>query len=136
VSLVSASIVQSQNFTFEATDQLFPVNVTYEQLVLRNGSFTDQTGHVQDSGRVELEFDTEDTIALFAFYERLSRHKALHFTSNKSESIFDDGAYIVDHFSSRGAQTVADFWEEYILDSDVEHLLQVAGEYGTLTPPW
>ncbi|UPK95992.1 hypothetical protein LCI18_006927 [Fusarium solani-melongenae] len=130
VSLVSASIVSSRNISFEAMDQLSPINATYEQMVLRSGSFIDHTSKVRQSGHVSLEFDTDDKVALFAFYERLSQHKALLFPSNKSVSIFDDGAYVVDHFSARGAQTVTDFWEEYILDSNIEQLLRSVGDYG------
>ncbi|KAM0277086.1 hypothetical protein ACHAQH_006094 [Verticillium albo-atrum] len=129
VSLVSASVVSTRNLSFEAMDQLSPVTVTYEQLILRDGSFVDHTSQVLDTGHVDLDFDPRSNISLFAFYEKHSHRKALEFPSNGSASIFDHGAYIVDHFSARGAQTVTDFWEEHILDSDTEDLLRTSGQY-------
>lgn len=45
--------------------------------------------------------------------------------------LFDNGSYVVDHFSARGgAQTVTDFWEKFILVNGTKELLQEVGNYG------
>ncbi|WP_168798220.1 glycosyl hydrolase, partial [Nocardioides sp.] len=38
-------------------------------------------------------------------------------------------AYVVDHFSARGAQAVTDLWEDRILDGEMRALLRAAGGY-------
>ncbi|KRC52998.1 MULTISPECIES: glycosyl hydrolase [unclassified Nocardioides] len=38
-------------------------------------------------------------------------------------------AYVVDHFSSRGAQKVIDLWQDRILDGELRALLRAAGGY-------
>lgn len=45
-------------------------------------------------------------------------------------SIFRNGSYAVDHFSSRGAEAIARFWEKHILTNGVDELLKKAGGYG------
>lgn len=67
---------------------------------------------------------------LFFFYQKLSHNQNVHFSSNTTGSIWDNGSYVVDHFSALGAQKVQDFWEHYILVDNVKELLKETGNYG------
>jgi len=67
---------------------------------------------------------------LFAFYQKLSGNKNLRFTTNLTDSIFDEGSYVVDHFDAKGAETVINFWEEHILVDGIRERLQRVGHYG------
>lgn len=98
--------------------------------MLRNASLTDHTDKVRHDGIVELRFDTKSTRHLFAYYQYQDLAKNLDIETNTTESIFDNGSYIVDHFSTRGAQTTIDFWEKHILnDSETRQLLSEVGKY-------
>ncbi|KAJ0382930.1 hypothetical protein COL922a_011526 [Colletotrichum nupharicola] len=48
-----------------------------------------------------------------------------------TEAIWDNGSYVVDHFSSKGADVVRDFWEQYIFVDNVKELLTETGNYDT-----
>ena len=41
-----------------------------------------------------------------------------------------NGSFIVDHFSSRGAKVMTDFWEKYLLIDGTKENLQKVGNYG------
>ena len=102
------------------------------QFVLKTDSLVDQTDKVQSDGTVTLHFDTAGgaQYRLFAYYQYRDLVKNLDIESNTTGTIFDNGSYTVDHYSSRGAQTVIDFWENHILnDTDVKELLKDVGKY-------
>ena len=42
----------------------------------------------------------------------------------------ENGSWVVDHYSSTGAQLVIDFWEEYLLDNNTRSLIEEVGNYG------
>lgn len=44
-------------------------------------------------------------------------------------SFVQNGSVVVDHFSSKGAQVVIDFWEEYLLQGDSRELIKEVGNY-------
>ena len=80
-----------------------------------------------------MHFDTagDAQYRLFAYYQYQDLVKSLEIESNTTGTMFDNGSYTVDHYSSRGAQTVIDFWENHILnDTDVKELLTDVGKYG------
>lgn len=67
---------------------------------------------------------------LFAYYQYQDLAKNLDIQTNTTGTIFDNGSYTVDHFSSRGAQTTIDFWEKHILnDTEIKQLLSEVGKY-------
>lgn len=77
-----------------------------------------------------LQFDNKATRHLFAYYQYQDLTKNLDIETNTTGSIFDNGSYVVDHFSVRGAQTTIDFWEKHILDdSETRQLLSEVGKY-------
>lgn len=67
---------------------------------------------------------------LFAYYQYRDLAKNLDIHTNTTGSIFDNGSYTVDHFSSRGAQTTIDFWEKHILNNtEIKQSLSEVGKY-------
>ncbi|KAH8646860.1 hypothetical protein BX600DRAFT_405689, partial [Xylariales sp. PMI_506] len=112
----------------------FGTIANYTQLIVKDGTLTDHTAAVSPtSGTVDLSFpateNTNTTYWVFAFWQYRTLYKNLEFSSNRSETIFDNGSYVVDHFSANGAQTVTKFWEDYILDENMIELLGEAGGY-------
>ncbi|KAJ0119379.1 hypothetical protein J7T55_013618 [Diaporthe amygdali] len=134
VAAVSAIVVSRTNVTYNVTGILGVTKVTYEDLVLQNDSLIDITSMISEKGRLILKaplnlpygHDQE----LFFFYQKLSHNQNVHFASNTTATIWDNGSYVVDHFSAQGARTVQAFWEEYILTDNVKFLLQEVGHYG------
>jgi hypothetical protein len=137
VALTSALVLSEEPCQKTIRRNLLPVNVTWTKYLLSHDSLNDQTIKVSRSGRVRLALPTKEAPAgavgyrLFAFYQKLSGNKSLHFHTEQSESIFDNGSYVVDHHSARGAETMIKFWEEYMLDDEeIAALLRQVGDSG------
>lgn len=132
VALVSASVVSVSNESTPAPSNQFlaaPYD-TYVKYILDASSLKDVTDSVSSDGQVSINGPLSGNVTLFAFYEKRSLHKALIFDNDRSETIFDNGSYVVDHYSARGARTVIGFWEEFLLEDDIEDLLKRVGQYG------
>jgi hypothetical protein len=103
-------------------------------MVLKHDSLAEITANVsQSTGHSSLAFPPSPNDRnrwIFAFYQKLSLHQNVVYTSTQSGSIFDNGSYVVDHYSSEGARTVIRFWEEHILGNGLDALLKKAGNYG------
>ena len=132
LALISAEVVKRiDNSTASSTDR-----VPHIRLVIKESSLTDRTAEVSSSGHVSLTYPTDpdqQTYWLFAFYQRLTHAQNLIYTSNQTDAVIENGAYMVDHFSSRGAETVINFWEKYVLNEKVRSLLAEVGNYGEKT---
>lgn len=130
MSLVSALVVSNETTGGgDAGALLEDFTLSAESLMQQKDSVNKKTG------RVSLKLPRvkgESHYRLFAFYERLSGNRNLHFESPRHETIFDDGSYAVDHFDGRGAKVIARFWKNYILDEEVHQLLSKVGRYGKL----
>lgn len=106
-------------------------NSSYLELTLKNGTLTDWAKNVSSGGSVSLNLPaTHNTYRLFAFYQFLTHEKNLEYSKTPAKTIFDNGSYVVDHFSPRGAQVTTKFWEKYILPGGVKELLMEVGNYG------
>lgn len=118
------------------TGVLGVTTVTYENIVLQNGSLKDITSTISEGGRMSL--DVPEALPngheqeLFFFYQKLSHNQNVQFASNTSATIWDNGSYVVDHFSAQGAKAVQAFWEEHLLTDNVKDLLREVGNYGML----
>lgn len=138
VSVVTAAVVSQKTIRKQVISQLRPVNVTHDQYVLRHDSLVERTAAVSATGEISLTLPVvgaSDSAAvhhyrLFAFYQRLSLHKNLEFNTTKHTTIFDNGSFVVDHFSSAGARVVAKFWDDHILTDSTRELLAKVGNYG------
>ncbi|KAH8589577.1 hypothetical protein B0O99DRAFT_664485 [Bisporella sp. PMI_857] len=132
VALVSALVTSNSTITYEATGLVAATNVTYDQYILASDSLLDQTEQVSGDGTVELFFPQTANgqhYRLFTFCQKLSGNKNLEFSSTVNNSIFDEGSYVVDHFDAKGAETIINFWEEYILSDGVREQLRRVGHY-------
>ncbi|KAH8897161.1 hypothetical protein GQ53DRAFT_887412 [Thozetella sp. PMI_491] len=133
VALIRAEVLSTQNLWYETTSQFTTVNVTYDQYILKDKSLVEYTSSVDlDTGHAFISAGTTEGTSsrIFAFYQRLSLHKNLDFAATDDSSIFDNGSYIVDHYSARGAETITKFWETYILSDSIKSLLSDVGNYG------
>lgn len=132
VSLVSAQVLSSSVIQNPASSTFSTPSTNTTRLVLRIDSLVDQTDKVQSDGTVKLHFKSIGNAhyRLFAFYQYQDLVKNLDIQANTTRTIFDNGSYTVDHYSSRGAQTVIDFWENHILnDTEIKDLLTDVGKY-------
>ncbi|KAI8311732.1 hypothetical protein K4K61_011652 [Colletotrichum sp. SAR11_59] len=127
VSAVSAIVTSRTNVTINTTSIIGTAEIWWEELVLRNGSLNDISSTISPTGELSINLSNSSSNAsdyeLSFFYETLSGHKNLAFASNRTETIWDNGSYVVDHFSSKGAEVVRDFWEQYIFVDNVKELL-------------
>ncbi|KAL4963275.1 uncharacterized protein BDV14DRAFT_191102 [Aspergillus stella-maris] len=135
VAFTSALVQAERNMSETVISFAGSVNHTWTQYTLAHDSLVEHTSKVHSStGHVQLTFPAAKEKAyyrVFAFYERLAHHKNLEFESKHPQDalIFANGSFAVDHHSARGAQTMIDFWEKYMLDVDVLSLIQEAGNY-------
>jgi hypothetical protein len=137
VALVSAEVLSSKNISMNTAGTasfLGTPQTYYIQMTLKDGSLTEWTDKVSSNGHVSLKLaQTESsTHRLFAFYQFLSHNKNLEYSASPSKTIWDNGSYIVDHYSARGAQTTTKFWEEHLLTDEIKELLMSVGNYGKL----
>ncbi|CEJ56712.1 hypothetical protein PMG11_02911 [Penicillium brasilianum] len=133
VALVSAEVLSTKNISLDTSGALSLFGAaqnSYLSLVLKSGTLVDWAKNVSSTGHVSLKFSTGASHRLFAFYQFLSHEKNLEYSSGNAESIWDNGSYVVDHYSAKGAQVVAKFWERYILPDGVKDLLKEVGNYG------
>lgn len=137
VALVSASVISQGNKstsanTIAATARSYD---SYIQFLVDDQSLQDLTAEVSHDGRLAIpqsEVNTTTKTWIFAFYQRRTGTRNLLFANNVTRSIFDNGSYVVDHFSAKGARRVADFWETHILDPETTRLLKLVGQNGTV----
>ncbi|KAL2782982.1 hypothetical protein BJX66DRAFT_330911 [Aspergillus keveii] len=128
LALISAEVL---NRTDNSTSSSI-AGVPHTSLVLKNSSLTDRTAEVSGSGHLSVTYPPSSgqrSYWLFAFYQRLTSSQNLIFLSNHTNAIAENGAYIVDHYSARGAETVIDFWTKYVLTDNVRSLLAEVGNY-------
>lgn len=137
MAAVSAIVVSRTNVSFNVTGVQGVTTVTYEDIVLQNGSLKDITSTISENGSISLDvpesFPDGHEQELFFFYQKLSHNQNVHFESNTTATIWDNGSYVVDHFSAQGAKTVQAFWGNHLLTDKVKDLLRDVGNYGMLT---
>ncbi|GKZ35542.1 hypothetical protein AbraIFM66950_006205 [Aspergillus brasiliensis] len=133
VALVSARVLSQTNVSLPEIDSPFLKSQgSYLSLVLDHKSLTDITHMVSEEGQLSLSFPAgrDDDYRIFAYYQRQTLNKNLQFANNDTSTVWDNGSYVVDHYSARGAQTVIDFWEKHILTDGIKELLMEVGNYG------
>lgn len=134
MSLVSSEVTLIENLTYSASNGLGTFNGSYLQYTLKNETLQDYTHAVDNrTGTLLLSLDSQTNTSshqLFAFYQKLSLNKNLAITRATPQTIFDNGSYIVDHYSASGANVITKFWATYILSNNVSELLREVGNYG------
>ncbi|KAE8323134.1 hypothetical protein BDV39DRAFT_196119 [Aspergillus sergii] len=133
VAVVSAHVLSQTNISLPEIDSPFlTAQSGYLSLVLEHESLTDITDQLSEDGQLSIHFPTYgDGVGnrIFAYYQKRTLNRNLHFTNNATATIWDNGSFAVDHYSSRGAQTVIDFWESHILIDGIKELLMEVGHY-------
>ncbi|KAF2773389.1 hypothetical protein EJ03DRAFT_347900 [Teratosphaeria nubilosa] len=74
---------------------------------------------------------------VFAYYQNQSNYMEqagpwyvnTTVTQSPVESYRENGSWVVDHYSSAGAQLVIDFWEKFLLSDGSRELIQEVGNY-------
>ena len=131
VAAVSAMVLSSTNRTIPPRGGAGPPT-NHTQLVLKHDTLTDHSDQVSgSSGVLNQRFPAGNgSYRLFASYEVRTLAKNLDPQNPSPKNIFDNGSYLVDHFSASGAHTVTKFWEQYILTDGVKELLSEVGNSG------
>ncbi|KAF2090207.1 hypothetical protein K490DRAFT_36539 [Saccharata proteae CBS 121410] len=133
VALISALVLSKTKVTEDLSSYTGNSAVSYLNLTLSHDSLTDHTSCVSPTGHVSLSFAQQSSGIenhIFAFYQTKTLHKNLEFPNNKTQTIWDVGSYIVDHYSPKGARVVADFLEQYVFPNGVKELMMDVGNYG------
>ncbi|KAF9873062.1 hypothetical protein CkaCkLH20_09572 [Colletotrichum karsti] len=136
VAAVSAVVLARTNVTQNVTSAIGMQQIWWEELVLKSNSLRDITPSISPTGEMNASFlnasSGEPDQELFFFYQKLSGNKNLEFESesNETDTIWDNGSYVVDHFSAAGALTVRDFWEQHMFVDNIKDLLMEVGHYG------
>ncbi|KAJ5639241.1 uncharacterized protein N7484_007103 [Penicillium longicatenatum] len=115
---------------------------TASEAVLYESSLQDVTSMVKSDGRLKVEAtsNSEGTESLvFAYYLIHSRYREAPDPTDPSivtavpqspvTEYSQNGSWVVDHWSAAGAQVVANFWKQSILDSEIGQLLRDVGNY-------
>lgn len=134
VAVVSALVISETNVTMPAVSSPYiPSQSGYISLVVDHKSLSDITIQVTSTGHLNATFPQPTSgigYRIFAYYQKRTLNKNLKFENNQTATIWDNGSYIVDHYSAAGAQTVIKFWEEYILIDGLKEMLMEVGHYG------
>lgn len=143
--LVSASVglvLESVNTTLIDKANFAQTPVPGNKTSLATSSLQDVTDDVDSQGRLVHEFPPSDQgteYRLFAYYQvRTGYHETpspddLGLSSvpqSPVQSYVQNGSWLVDHFSFKGAQVITDFWEQYLFPNGTQELLQAVGNYG------
>ncbi|KAG2170683.1 hypothetical protein VTO58DRAFT_106896 [Aureobasidium pullulans] len=130
--LVSASIGLLTKTTNETT-------AIYK--TLSQQSMVDVTNKVNTAGRLIYQFpagSAGESYVVFAYYlvhtgfmeQRSPLSVIPGVPQSPVTSYVQNGSWVVDHFSTKGAKLVTDFWEQHLLnDSDTSQLLTQVGNY-------
>ncbi|KAM0491001.1 hypothetical protein ACHAP8_010980 [Fusarium lateritium] len=133
ISLVTALVWSNRTVNTTTQGLAGMENITHQEYILRHDTLEQRLDDVDPgTGRLQLSLPAIDNgthYRMFAFYEKLSGYRSLHFNSNVTKSIFDNGSYAVDHFDARGAQLVAQFWEDNMLTDEISALISKVGRY-------
>ncbi len=143
-SLVSASIgLVTASVNTSASEPSLPNDSTPTriQTTLSNTSLLDVTDLLDNDGRLSLQFPSNVTgieYILFTFYQAHTEYREQEapgevipgVTQSPVTSYRENGSWVVDHFSAAGAQAVAGFWNQYLLDDSTRELLAQVGNYG------
>ncbi|KAL3461690.1 hypothetical protein BJX64DRAFT_300077 [Aspergillus heterothallicus] len=105
------------------------------QVTLAADSLIDITSNVTSNGHLSISFPKGKGIenVVFVIYEHTFRHavyqspSALGGPQGEPTSFFNNGSWVVDHFSAKGARVTADFWEKYLLNNGTRELIAEVG---------
>ncbi|PYI20353.1 secreted protein [Aspergillus violaceofuscus CBS 115571] len=108
--------------------------------VLATDSLRDVTGSVSSNGHVEISSSQSATTTeshLFAYYLVHADYREVQSPADVPVAVpqspiktwSQNGSWVVDHFSVKGAQLMASFWQQSLLDEEMRELLHEVGNY-------
>ncbi|KAK7733053.1 hypothetical protein SLS53_008382 [Cytospora paraplurivora] len=104
-------------------------------VILDEDSYVDLAPFVSADGQLEWTPPTSgdtSTWKIFTYWQQYTNQRECHGGLNPA-TVIGNGSWIVDHFSSAGAQKVTNFWDEHILtDDETAELLASVGKYDLL----
>lgn len=142
VSASTALVISSSNITLTAQPAwLGPYSYNGTLNTLAASSLQDVTRQVSSDGHVTLNFNNDEQgleYRLFAYYQNHSTYqeqaspKYVQTVVPQSPvtSFVENGSWVADHYSARGAELIINFWEEYLLGNGTRELIQEVGNYG------
>ncbi|KAL4985144.1 hypothetical protein BDW68DRAFT_199006 [Aspergillus falconensis] len=135
LAVVSGTAVSSVNAS--GTERTLPHGVPAErmQVTLAADSLIDITSNVTSDGHLSIRFPKGKGIenVIFVIYEHIFRHAVYQSPSvlggpqSEPTSFLNNGSWVVDHFSKKGARVTADFWEKYLLNNGTRELIEEVG---------
>lgn len=137
-AVVTGLAIKSENVSVAQTNFGTTTMVNITQTTLATDSLQDVTAQVGRDGTLELAFsDSQDGVynQIFAFYLVHSHYRneayppSLLGPQTVPKDFVHNGSWTVDHFSSRGAKVMTDFWENYLLGGGERELLGQVGNY-------
>ncbi|KAK4555453.1 hypothetical protein LTR86_007205 [Recurvomyces mirabilis] len=139
---IALVINQKGDLTFSASPAWTGHNYTGNNLTVSVASLQDITQQVDNAtGHVSITFPSSNNTGVewqvFAYYQNQTNYheQAPPWYVNTSvpqspvTEFRENGSWVVDHFSSTGAQLVIDFWENYLLVNGSKELIQEVGNY-------
>lgn len=137
-AVVTGLAVKSENLTITESQFGRSTQVNITQTTLATDSLQDVTKLAKSDGTIKLDFTGfKDGVfhQVFAFYlvRSLYRNEAyppsLLGPQTVPKDFVHNGSWTVDHFSSRGAKVMTDFWENYLVSGGEKELLGQVGNY-------
>ncbi|KAJ5288758.1 secreted protein [Penicillium angulare] len=115
---------------------------TSSEAVLYESSLKDVTSMIASNGKINIKSSSKSSgteTVLFAYYLIHSdfREVADQTSSSVPKAVpqspvtnyKQNGSWVVDHFSSAGAQVIIDFWKDSILNKEISSSIQDVGNY-------
>lgn len=140
VTVPSGSALKLNNTgTYPSLPGDFPYNRT--QVTLAADSLQDITSKVDSNGYLSVSFPNNSSgleYNIFVIYQIHNDYRAqqdpafLRGPQTIPQTWQQNGSWAVDHFSALGAETMTNYWEQYIIpqNSSLKQLLQEIGNYG------
>ena len=152
-AVIIGTVVRSENITdisSDATQTGYNSTGTYPSLpgdapdnrtqyTLGTDSLEVITDQVTDDGRLDLQFSSNSTGIennIFVIYQIHSDFRAQQSPADEEgpetqpQTWQQNGSWAVDHYSALGAQTMTNFWEQYVLTNGTRELVMEVGNYG------
>lgn len=137
---VTGLAIKSENITTATAGPSLPGDLPLNrtQITLSASSLADVTSQVGPDGHLSVQFDSNVkgiNNLVFVIYLISSEYRAqdgpkdLGGPQTPAQTIAQNGSWAVDHFSSLGAKTMTDFWEQSILINGTKQLLMEVGNY-------
>lgn len=141
VSASTGLVLESQISNFSASPAWKgPVYYNGTTQTLAASSLQDVTDEVNDNGHLSISFGSSANgshYRIFAYYQIQSQYREQASPVNVNASVpqspvtsfVQNGSWVADHFSARGARLITDFWENNLLDDETRQLIDDVGNY-------